>query len=312
MSTEVAEKKQVKGFTLTSIIVISVVGFVSILLMLFGDFEGKGERVATTLILFAAFTGFSAYDGRKVDRPRYIQIAQIGSIYMMSLGLLLIWATLALPVDRYGYSEYYGDGDIFFRLVGLIILLRVGMFLLQSIVRFIDSPHDQVKNVAKVASAAVAIMVIMFTLPLALEPFFEFSDFYWRVAVSMLLVSALAISIGLLVFWALREKKQPQDKAGKQNFLARDEAPVNSPQRGQEGFSGAGNVQHEQREGQSVSGPQNAAQQYSPPVTGALPWPVFPSGQPLPARPNGRPDYQALHYMAAVFMESEKQWFGKG
>jgi hypothetical protein len=39
-------------------------------------------------------------------------------------------------------------------------------------------------------------------------------------------------------------------------------------------------------------------------------WPVFPNGQPLPAKSNGRPDFTALQTVANIYAESERQFFG--
>lgn len=309
-----AADKTSKGFTNANIAVLSIVGLVSILIMLFGEFEGKGVRVFGTLLLFAAFTGFSAYDGRKRDRPQYIQIAMVGNIYLVALGLLLIWGTMAL-------ETWYFHEEIIFRLFFLIILARAGLVLLQFAAKFAESPEKGLQTAASISAIAIAITLVLYTLPIALDPFFTFVDFYWRVAVAMMLVSVLAISVGILVYWANREPRENQVRAqGTQNANQQNSQHLANQQSSRHEVPGAvwneanapQKPSHEpQRHGHTSApvAPENGAQAYAAPVAAAMPWPVFPSGQPLPTLPNGRPDYQALQYMASVFVESERQWF---
>jgi hypothetical protein len=94
-------------------------------------------------------------------------------------------------------------------------------------------------------------------------------------------------------------------------------APHHQPQHPQERVSAPVSAPEAPAPPVAPQAPQTGTQgdtgatQYASPVQAAMPWPVFPNGQPLPALSNGRPDYQALQYMATVFMESERQWFGK-
>lgn len=301
-STAVEAPKKLSSFMATSILLISVVGLASILLMYFGEFEGKVSRVISTLLIFAAFTTFTALDTRKDNPQRYMVISQAGNIYMLALSLVYIWGTI-------GAVGFY-DEEIIPGTIGLILIIKVGVILLQKISDYIVLEQQQLSFASFLSGIAIGAATVIFTLPIALHHIFEFGEGYWKLAVGILMFGGLTISVTALLAWFFKEKKEDDTAPVLKAFNKDASQPsphVNS--REQNEFAPAPVVHRQDTKAQNVSLPSEAPQ-FAPPVRSSLPWPVFPNGYPLPAKANGRPDFEALKQMSEMYIEGERQFFG--
>lgn len=292
---EISTPKKLTNLLLTNIAVLSIVGLFSVVLLMFGDFEGKTIRVLSTLMVFAAFTAYTSLATRISHSQRSTQIAQSANIYMLVLSLLLIWATLGKP----GYTEY---ALIPLCTIALIAITGVGSYLMQMFAQPIDSKYPQVKNSAILGSGTFGLSLILLTLPIGLWDLFDFTSFYWKITVSVLLIAGVSMSIEALVTRFFKDKKPASNPA----VNPADAVAVNQARNTAETAPVATETKPVGQENPSL--PIAPQSYHQPKETSVGAWPVYPNGLPLPALPNGRPDYASLQYIAAVFVESEKQW----
>lgn len=305
--------KKLTTLMIANISILAIVGIASILIMLFGDFDGKGVRVASTFLVFAAFTVFTAMDASDKKPSWHLPIGQVGNIYMLGLSLIQIWATLGRG-ERY---RYFDEFEIFSNVFMIIAVVKIGTMIVQKIsdLAFVNRPF--LPLAAKISAFSFGASTILYTLPSGLGwiSFFEFGEGYWRLSAAIILLAGLSLAITILLAWfygVLPGKKNrlagpvgsPAVSGPSNTNVALQNPPV-SPNPASNGSFAVQPVQPPQR-----SLPAGVPE-FSPPVQAALTWPVFPSGLPLPAKPNGRPDFGALREIARVYDEAERQWFGQ-
>lgn len=318
----------------TNIALLVIVGVASAIILMFGDFEGKVIRTVTTLILFAVFTAFAAYDSTRNAPPRYMVISQIGHMYMLLLSLILIWGSL---LKKYGY---FSDFNILFKTILIVVLVKTAILALQQISNYMYAPQHQLSLVAKFCVGLFTLTTAFFSMPIATDYFVKYNDFYWKLSVTVLIFTALALSVTLLLAWYFKNgtsdkhahalndaarntaastsiRNAPQHGSqGPRSFQATPSEPVHmlpsEPQQGvqQQPVVAAPASPPSYAPNHAVSDPlAKLPTEYARPVAGPQPWPVFPNGQPLPAGQNGRPDFAVLQYVASVHAEAERQWF---
>jgi hypothetical protein len=305
-TVQVSKDRKLTTLMLTNIIILSLVGIASILIMLFGTFDGKGIRVTSTFLVFAAFTAFTAWDSNDKNPRRYVPIGQVGNIYMLALSLMQIWLTLGGS----SRTRYYGSSEILWNVFVIILLVKIGVILVQKISDYTVRPQASLALFALISTGAFAITTVLFTLPSGLKSLMTFGDGYWKLSTAVILLAGLSLSVMVLLAWFFKEI--PTRHAG---LAQRNNAPQKAVFGG--GQNPPANQVHTVQETAPLSPPApavppfNGAPQFSPPVATAIPWPVFPSGLPLPAKANGRPDFTALRDVAARYAEAENQWFGE-
>lgn len=326
-SIKASKEAKLTSFMVTNIAVIAVVGIISILLMLFGVFEGKVPRIISTLMLFAAFIGFIYYDTKEKHPSWYMTIAQSSSVYMLGLSLVFIWGTLNI--------NSFNENVIIFGTAGILILTKLGAVVVQKISEYIFVDQSQLSFTAFISAAAMGITTVLFTLPIGLNAFADFEEPYWKGTVAVVLFAGLSLSIMALLVWFFKSKAE-DDNLESESYNAllvsadakRDETIQSKLKRqAQERAGNNGtnaNTAPEMKPDQtfvdrdapllakrpeSVNPVQSDAPQFAPPVRAALAWPVFPNGYPLPAKENGRPDFEALQYTVASYVKAERQWF---
>lgn len=289
--------------TVTTITIISIVGFISILLMLFGNFEGKIERVVSTLVLFGIFTFFSSYRMGRSKSPLHTPILQIGNNYMLLLSLVLIWGTLFVDDDYY-------DWELLTKTLFIALIIQLGVFVTQKISVFVHSEQKQMSTAATLTLTGLSAATFLFSLPLGLDDFTSFGEGYWKFSIAVILFTGLMLSITSLIVWAFGRNDAglvPVGKVPAQTYQAsalpnwKDEGRIENERT---------SAPQDAETSQSAPAAPQGGPQFAPPVDAALPWPVFPNGQPLPPRSNGRPDFTALQTLAAYYAESERKFFG--
>ena len=293
-----AEKpRRLSTFLKVSIILLAGLTVASISLLFIGDFEGKFERVFSTFALFAVFVLFTALDTRREQKSEwYAPVALIANAYILGLLLIVIWMT---PYDSFGLMW-----EIFWKSVFVILVTRLVILCCQLLLSLGARLTEVVNRFAFVTSVLAVLSGILFTAPVGIEAFdLHIPDLYWRIATALLILTALGLSITLLLRWSYgseaREAARAQRLAGRPYGPSGQQLP---PAQGH-GFphqagTGAPQVpgQAPQQAPQQAPGqPQQApgqAQAQQPPL---LPWPTFPDGRPLPAGPDGQPDFSSLH-----------------
>ena len=318
-SEPVASSGKLASFMVTNIVLLVIVCGASILVLLFGNFDGKVIRTITTLVLFALFTVFAAMDSRRDKPQRYITISQVGHIYMLGMGLVLIWGSLAAR-----RSFFFDEFSILTKTLLIVLLVKAGVVAVQRVSDLVHSPQQQLSLSSRLCAYSLALTAFLYTLPIGTDYFITFNEAYWKFAVAVLLFAGLAVSVTALLAYYLgtgqggRSSKKITDHDEPIRVISRVE-----PQAAQKQQVGAHaapfHLDEEIPSGTQKEPPYAAgahSQQvpatpvtYARPAAGVQPWPVFPDGRPLPATQNGRPDFAVLQYVASVHAEAERQWF---
>lgn len=312
-SSSNAAQPKIKTLTtlmITNISILAIVGIASILVMLFGEFDGKGIRVATTFLVFAAFTTFTALDSSEKKPSWHLPIGQLGNIYMLGLSLIQIWATLSVT------NRYSVGFDIFSNVLMIIIIVKVGTIVVQKITDLVFVEQKTLSLAAKISAISFAAATILYTLPSGVGwiKLFSFDEGYWRFSTAVILLAGLSLAITVLLAWfyGILTSKKNLGTFGSSSAQQSLQKPVSHVQQVNNVVPNA-----DIRPAKPESIPDSnqvlpeGFPEFAQPVRAALTWPVFPSGLPLPAKPNGRPDFGALREIARVYDEAEKQWFGQ-
>lgn len=291
----------------TNIVIISIVGFVSILLLLFGDFEGKVSRVMSTLILFGLYTFFTSFSQREHRVSLHVPMSLVGNIYMLCLSLVLIWGTMG--------KNSYEDSFLVFQTLFIAGLIQLGLFLTRRIAIIISAPQLQLSWASILTAVGMSLTTILFTLPLGLDKIMDFGEGYWKSAIAVILFTGLMVSIMGLIIWAFKAKHVPVpafsgDALNGQSVGRPAPVPVQAQPLFTPGQTLTPEVQHPTPNQTSPVQQQfQGAPNFSAPVAGSISWPVFPNGLPLPANERGRPDFGALQTVANMHAIAEQQFF---
>ncbi|WP_336660552.1 hypothetical protein [Leucobacter sp. USHLN153] len=283
----VSPQRKLSTFLKVSIILLAALTIASISLLFIGDFEGKFERVFSTFVLFAVFVTFTALDTRREQKSEwYAPVALIANAYILGLLLIVIWMT---PYDPFSLLW-----EIFWKSIFVILVTRLVIFCAQMLLRVGVKHSETVTRFAFVTSVLAVLSGILFTAPVGIEAFdLYIPDMYWKIATAILILTALGLSITLLLRWALGTDARESARADRASrFTSR---PSGAPYRAD---ASRHPQPHLQQHPQSGAAPQPLAApnphapsmppQHSAPL---LPWPTFADGRPLPAGPDGQPDF---------------------
>lgn len=293
-------ERKLSSTMMANIAILSTVGFVLIVLMFFGDFDDKGTRVFGTFLAFLIFTAFTAIDTSDRWAARSVPLATATNILFLALSLVSIWGIL-LHDSRHDYYYLEGTSGLL-STFGLAIVVRIGSMLVQKILQFVPSPAPSVSLASKIAVGSISISILLLVIPMGFN-FIDFADIYWRITVAFLLVAGVIMSVLTLLVWSFRVEGQGNPF---RNPSTKRQTPVTAPQRRQEPVNAQPATVGVT---EAQAGPQPAYPVYEKPQKALTPWPVFPDGRPLPALPNGRPDFNALQVVSAMYIAAEKQFF---
>lgn len=296
--------KKMTTFLKVSIILLIGLTLASISLLFIGDFEGRFERVFSTFALFAVFVVLTAIDtGRGKQNEWYAPVALIANTYILGLLLIVIWMT------QYGaFSLMF---EIIWKSILVIVVTRLVIVCCEVLLKSGEKTGGASIIFSFVTSVLAVISGILFTAPVGIEAFsLHIPDMYWKISTSMLILTALGLSITLLLRWsgkadaraARREQiaaGQPGWQQGGQPYVAGTVPPYGGaalpamPTIPQQSVPQQSNPQQSAVPGfPQQEMPQQAMPQQSavdqPPL---LPWPTFADGRPLPAGPDGQPDF---------------------
>lgn len=257
-----------------SIILLAGLTVASISLLFIGDFEGKFERVFSTFALFAVFVLFTALDTRREQKSEwYAPVALIANSYILALLLIVIWMT---PYTTFGLIF-----EIFWKSIFVILTTRLVILCCQLLLRAGDRLPGAVMRFAFITSVLAVLSGILFTAPVGIEAFdLHIPDLYWKIATALLILTALGLSITLLLRWSYGSERRDA-RAAERARLAQGPAVDNRSLAGQP---------MPQAQLAQAQPPAPLAQPGEQPL---LPWPLFPDGTPLPAGPDGQPDFSA-------------------
>ena len=206
------------SYMVANIVMLVVVCGASILLLLFGDFDGKVVRTITTLILFGLFTLFAGMDSSRDKPQRYVTISQIGHLYMLGMGLVLIWGSLA--AHPFAIAEF----SIPMKTLLIVGLVKIGVLVVQRVSDLVYSPQPQLSLAAKFCAGSLAGVTVLYTLPIGMDYFVNFGEGYWKFAVAVLLFAGLSISVTALLSWYVTNN-QPRSAVRRTTVPRSSESP---------------------------------------------------------------------------------------
>ncbi|WP_306233472.1 hypothetical protein [Agrococcus beijingensis] len=293
------------------ICLLAIVTIITVVLIFIGDFESQASRVVWTVVVFLAFTGLLAVDlvlARRSATPLVIGVA--ANIYLLAVLMISIWMRGSGAAD----DDPFANDWIFGELLGIVLLtvlvVRAAAAAAWGLIELGDRGRAAMaRTIGLIASALVGIVGVLLTLHFAIDAFgLEVSEWYWRSTVAAIVVTALASSVTVLLYWNRRNIDWQEAEARGEHVrpagssAARIAAP-GSPS-GWPAWPAAGQAQQApapapapapvqaQAPAPAPSAMQAPWQQPQPPqpdAQGLLPWPTHPDGTPYPMGPDGQP-----------------------
>lgn len=290
--------KKLSVFLKVSIILLIGLTVAAISLLFIGDFEGRFERVFATFVLFAIFVVLTAIDtNRELRNSWYAPVALIANTYILALLLVVIWMTPYRP-----YSLTY---EIFWKSLLVILVTRLVIVCCEVLLRAGEKAGEVVNRFAFITSVLAVLSGILFTAPAAIEAFSLYiPDLYWRIATSVLILTALGLSVTLLLRWASTSAERAERSARAaqvaESAQAAQAAQAAQPTQALPQQPATPAVSATPVMPATPAAPAATAVPAVPAVPAApaapaagelLPWPTFADGRPIPAGPDGQPDF---------------------
>lgn len=288
-----AQPRRLSLFLKVSIVLLAALSIAAISLLFIGDFDGKFVRIFSTFVIFAIFVLFTALDTRLDQRSSwYAPVALIANSYILALALIVSWMT--------PYEPFFLGWDIFWKTALVIIVTRVVILCCQLLLGMGIGKPQTLGAFAFITSVLAVVSGILFTAPIAIETFtIIIPELYWKFAVAALLLTALGLAITLLLRWSYgapdREAARQQRELEYSRRVAQQHQMMVQVQHGYQ-FTQAYPASVPGAPAPTVAVPSaSEAPGTSDAAAGhLLPWPTFADGSPLPAGPDGQPDFTAL------------------
>lgn len=271
-------KKKLSTFLRVSIVLLIGLTLASISLLFIGDFEGRFERIFSTFALFAVFVVLTAVDtNRQRTNEWYAPVALIANTYILGLLLVVIWMT---PYDPFALML-----EIFWKSILVILVTRLVILCCELLLRTGSEDDEAGNRFAFITSALAVLAGILFTAPVGIEAFnLHVPDLYWKIATAVLILTALGLSVTLLLRWANgSDARAEKRQAAQAERIASEAAPATVA-------SSSSETPVQLPPSSNVAAAADVAQQPAPTQV-LLPWPTFADGRPIPARPDGQPDF---------------------
>lgn len=302
-----------------NIAILSGVGLISIILLLFGTFDHKFTRIFTTIFLFGVFTIIATFGPRfSGNVPIKLVVAQAGNVFGLAVGLISTWGSVFKKESQLYGDGYYDNSPNFFAIVLLLIVVQLGVLAIQKTASSWNQDPEVFSIASRIATLALAATVILLTLPIGLGNFITFENaWYWKITGATTLIGGLGVSIMTLIWAVVLRDKTPKVTIPAQ-YGYQNNTPVgvdNFPTRQYPTANNAGINPAAPHLPVIPQAPQNIfpvyGQHYNPtpttnipavppmpiaaqaPVAEKLPWPLMPDGSPVPKLENGWPDLNA-------------------
>ena len=278
-------KKPMSMFLRVSIILLIGLTLASISLLFIGDFEGRFERIFSTFALFAVFVVLTAIDTSR-DRANewYAPVALIANTYILGLLLVVIWMT---PYTSYGLVF-----EIFWKSFLVILVTRLVILCCELLMRTGRDNDETGNRFAFITSVLAVLSGILFTAPVGIEAFnLRIPDLYWKIATALLILTALGLSVTLLLRWANGAEERAARRAATAPEPYRAAPIAVADAQPEAAALPAVDVAQPVAQGGLLDLEQPTVSQAAPAEQVLLPWPTFADGRPIPARPDGQPDF---------------------
>lgn len=260
------------------ICLLAIVTLITVVLIFVGDFESQAARVVWTVVVFLAFTGLLALDlvlARRSATPLIIGVA--ANVYLLAVLMISIWMNGA-ATDREPWEDDFLFAELFGIVLLTILVVRAAAAGAWGLIQLGDRGRASMARViGLVAATLLGLVAVLLTLHFALDAFgLEVGEWYWRATVAAIVVTALAASITVLLYWNRRNIDWQEAEARGEHVR-----PAAAPQWPA--------PQATQWPGQQQAAPLTPPQAAPQPPIGLLPWPTYTDGTPLPMGHDGQP-----------------------
>jgi hypothetical protein len=269
---------------------LAVVSLITVVLIFVGDFDSQAPRVVWTVVVFLVFTGLLALDlvlARRSATPLVIGVA--ANTYLLGVLMIAIWVR--------GGREGFDDDWLFAELFGIVLLTLLvvraaaaGAWGLITLGRGSGTEFGRVLGL--IAAALLGLVGVLLTLHFAIDAFgVDVDEWYWRSTVAAIVITALAASVTVLLYWNRRNLDwQEAEARGEHVRPAAVGGPVPPPLAQQHGSTHHAAPGHGYPGEPSVGQRGGVATSAAAAATGApTAWPQPPAGQPAPAAPTAWP-----------------------
>lgn len=270
------------------ICLLAIVTIITVVLIFVGDFESQAARVVWTVVVFLAFTALLALDlvlARRSATPLIIGVA--ANVYLLAVLMIAIWMNGAGGVEREPWEDDFLFAELFGIVLLTILVVRAAAAGAWGLIRLGDRGRASMARViGLVAASLLGLVGVLLTLHFAIDAFgFDVGEWYWRATVAAIVVTALAASITVLLYWNRRNIDWQEAEARGEHARPVMTAPAQQWP-GQQAWP----QQPGPLPGQQPV-PQMQAPPPAPPTGGLLPWPTYADGTPLPMGPDGQPAF---------------------
>ncbi|GAB3575971.1 hypothetical protein GCM10027406_08290 [Leifsonia lichenia] len=287
---------------------------VGVYAVVIGRFDETCWRLIGTIALLVFFSLVSWYDADVSARRAawFGVVSVITSAYLLMAGLAKIWVPVAVnPADPFAHGPWWEP----FAWIALVIVTRLGLLHIHLVLNTQRRFTGPVMSKVTVATLLlVALLTLGLSVPLAL-PTVDFGETYWRLLGVVAILDALGtilIPLTYTLFGPKAERPQPWPPQQPEAF-----APAPPPAGGAQ-FAPAAGAQFAQATAPQFAQPAAstfapAPPPAAPPVASSAPalptaayprldaagglrleWPRYISGQPLPAKADGSPDFTGV------------------
>lgn len=193
-------------FMKVSIGILSVVTVLSISLLFIGDFEGRFERVFSTLALFAVFVLLTMFDTRwERKEDWYAPVALVANTYILGLLLIVIWVT---PYDQFALQAAITWQSVYVVVVTRLVVWGIGFLFRKG-----EGAYQSLARWSQTTGILLLLTLVLFTAPLGFTAFRVYvPEMYWKFAVAALILSGLGIAVTLLLSWYFRAQDRQRRK----------------------------------------------------------------------------------------------------
>lgn len=287
---------------------------VGVYAVVIGRFDETCWRLIGTIALLVFFSLVSWYDADVSARraPWFGVVSVITSAYLLMAGLAKIWVPVAGgPYDPFAYRPWW-EPFAWFALVAVTRLGLLHIHLVLNTQRRFTGPV--MSNVTVVTLLLVGALTLGLSLPLAL-PAVDFGETYWRLLAVVAILDALGTILIPLTYSLFGPKAAAQEQVpapgptfAPQAFPSAPPAASTPPMAFTPPVAPAATAFPAQAAPAPPAAPAAPTASTTPrsvPPTAAYPrldvaaglrleWPRYISGQPLPARADGSPDFTGV------------------
>jgi MFS family permease len=152
-------------------------------------------RAFLTILLLAAFAGVAILDAHlAARRPAWFALtSMIVWVVTLLAGAFLIW----MPFKRSEFGYNYGSGfGRFLSFLLIVLVLQLAVLHLRLYTKsFLRRVTGFTTAVGYITLALVAILAVMLVVPLVVNEFVDFGDWYWRLVVAITILAAVGTAL---------------------------------------------------------------------------------------------------------------------